>query len=802
MTIDPIKEERRLLAVQCYNLLDTAPEEEFDHITRLTVSIFKVPIAIISLMDRDRQWYKSRVGLPFYEISRELSFCNYTMIQTSMLEVEDTTRDPRFCDHPSVQADGGVRFYAGYPIIDDEGFVLGTFCIAGFEPRKLTAEETALFLLLAQSATSLVKSYKKKNEAEQFERLFTISPDFVCVFNRKGSILKANPAFHHLITGKEINEETLFFQFVHPEDRQATISEFENETTNQDHIHFSHRVQFLSGEYRTVEWTITVEKPSGHLIAIGRDITEAVLQQSELKRAKLQAEQASLAKSDFLANMSHEIRTPLNGIIGFTDLLLKTSLNLIQSQYGNTIHQSANVLLGIINDILDFSKIESGKLDLYPEKTNLYELLCETANLIVFQSQQKGVEVLLNASFQLPEYVTMDGLRVKQVLTNLLSNAVKFTENGEIIIKVEPVQVYDNGFMDILFEVKDSGIGIKKEHCDKIFESFSQADPSTTKKYGGTGLGLTISNLLLKMMQSHIQLSSEPGKGSTFSFVLHLPAAGKTLLQTVKQPNIKTALIVDGNACSRQSIAYMLNAKNIQVTETAQSGDAITLIEKQAYDVAFINYQLPGMNGIELIRHLRQHSGRNGSSIKIILLCSLPEVEQFLLNSQALNISNYLLKPVGVHDLFANISAVQPKSEPEVKPEAPKEELLSGLTLKVLIVEDNLVNKMFTRTLIKRILPASSIHEASNGYEAIEACERVVPDLVLLDVQMPEMDGLEACRHIRQQPAMQNRPVIALTAGNVAGDRELCLEAGMDDFLVKPFVVEDLIRLLKKWILK
>ncbi|NML21174.1 response regulator [Pseudoflavitalea sp. G-6-1-2] len=802
MTIDPIKEERRLLAVQCYNMLDTPPEEEFDHITRLTVSLFKVPVAIISLMDKDRQWYKSKVGMPINEVSRELSFCNHTMQQTQLLEVEDTHKDHRFSGHPMVLTDHGIRYYAGFPIIDEEGFVLGTFCIVGYEPKKLTPEETELFLLLAQSATSLVKNYKKKNEAEQFERLFTISTDFVCVFTREGAILKANPAIHKFLNANGPLEQISFFQLIHPDDRATTINHFKHGLSDNDHLHFSHRVQCQSGEYKTIQWTITVEEPSGHLIAIGRDITEAVQQQSELQRAKQQAEQATSAKSDFLANMSHEIRTPLNGIIGFTDLLMKTSLNQVQSQYGGTINQSAKVLLSIINDILDFSKIESGKLDLYPEKTNLYDLLCETVQLIALQSQQKGVEVLLNASLQLPEYITIDGLRLKQVLTNLLSNAVKFTEKGEIIITVKPVQVYDNGSMKLLFEVKDSGIGIKKESCAKIFESFSQADPGTTKKYGGTGLGLTISNSLLKMMQSHMELSSEPGAGSTFSFVLQVETAGSTLLQILPPPNISSALIVDSHAGTRNSIAQMLTPKKIAVTEAAQSDEAIALIEKNSFDVAFINYQLPGTNGIELIRQLRQNAGRNGTDLKVILLCNLPDVEQYLLNSLTLDIQSYLLKPVHLHDLYACISNEPVKKEPAAVPESTKEESLSNLASQVLIVEDNLINKIFTRTLIRKLMPAATIHEASNGLEAIEVCERISPDLVLLDVQMPEMDGLEACHHIRQQPAMQQKPIIALTAGNITGDRELCLQAGMNDFLVKPFVVDDLTKILQKWILK
>jgi CheY-like chemotaxis protein len=259
-------------------------------------------------------------------------------------------------------------------------------------------------------------------------------------------------------------------------------------------------------------------------------------------------------------------------------------------------------------------------------------------------------------------------------------------------------------------------------------------------------------------------------------------------------------LIVDSNAGSRQLIADMLIAKHVKTVQADKASIAIALIEKQAFDVAFVNYNMPEINGIEMIRQVRQLAGPTTKTLKIILLCTVFEVEQFSLNSQSLGIYNYLLRPVRLYELFKSISNAQVQHEEKVITDLPQAMQRANLTLKVLIAEDNMVNKIFTRTIIERLLPAATIYEASNGQEAVDCCARTVPDLVLLDVQMPEMNGIEACKQIRQQEAMQNKPVIALTAGNVKGDREICIQAGMNDFLVKPFVANDLDMILKKWV--
>jgi PAS domain S-box-containing protein len=337
-----------------------------------------------------------------------------------------------------------------------------------------------------------------------------------------------------------------------------------------------------------------------------QDITENYLHRIDLLKAKLIAEEANKSKSEFLASMSHEIRTPLNGVIGFTDLVLKTSLNQTQHQYLTIVNQSANSLLAIINDILDFSKIEAGKLDLDIEKSDLYEICSQAADIIAYQAQNKGLEVLLNIDPEMPRYVMIDSLRLKQVLVNLLGNAVKFTENGEIELKVYGKQMEADDIFNFSFEVRDTGIGINPEKLGKIFEAFSQEDASTTKKYGGTGLGLTISNKLLGLMNSKLQLSSKVGIGSTFYFDINLEAETITVKSEIADTSIKTVLIVDDNDNNRLIIKHMLLTKNIKVEEAVNGLEALQILSTgKVFDVILLDYHMPYMDGLETIEKIR-----------------------------------------------------------------------------------------------------------------------------------------------------------------------------------------------------
>lgn len=558
--------------------------------------------------------------------------------------------------------------------------------------------------------------------------------------------------------------------------------------------------QFLKWEVRP--W-YQFDGSIGGIMMFTQDITEICLQREELKKAKLQAEQASVAKSEFLANMSHEIRTPLNGVIGFTDLVLKTTLNETQQQYIHIVNQSANALLTIINDILDFSKIEAGKLELDIAKCDLFELGSQTADIITYQAQSKGLEMLLNISLDLPRFVWTDTVRLKQVLVNLLGNAVKFTETGEIELKIEALSDIHQDEVTFRFEVRDTGIGIKPEKQDKIFEAFSQEDVSTTKRYGGTGLGLTISNKLLGLMNSKLQLRSTPGQGSTFFFDLTLKAEKGGSINWENIDLIKNVLIVDDNDNNRVILRQMLLLKQI-VSEEARNGfEALQLLAQgRRYDVIMMDYHMPYMDGLETIKKIRDSFFETHEEQPIILLHSSSDDGTIIKGCEELMVNQRLVKPIKMQEMYNTLSRLFKKTNEPQLTLPPQPTLEESSAIQVLIAEDNPVNMLLAKTIIKRVSPQSTIFEAINGHQAVQVCETKLPDIIFMDIQMPQMNGYEATAKIRTLTPGVHIPIIALTAGNLKGEKEKCMEAGMDDFITKPFVEETIVKLFGKWFQK
>lgn len=557
--------------------------------------------------------------------------------------------------------------------------------------------------------------------------------------------------------------------------------------------------QFLRWEVRP--W-YQYDGSVGGIMMFTQDITESCIQREELRKAKKQAELASIAKSEFLANMSHEIRTPLNGVIGFTDLVLRTRLNETQQQYISIVNQSANSLLGIINDILDFSKIESGKLELDTDKCDLYEISNDASDMITYQAQQKGLEVLLNITPDLPRFIWVDSVRLKQVLVNLLGNAVKFTEKGEIELKITRLEeTKDTGDISLRFEVRDTGIGIRPEKQHKIFEAFLQEDISTTKKYGGTGLGLTISNSLLHLMGSRLQLMSTPGEGSVFFFDLNFKAEYGDPEVWEDIDKLERILIVDDNDNNRVIIRQMLLLKGIASDEARNGLEAIQLLACGVlYDVIIMDYHMPYMDGLETIRKIREGFEAQHGKQPVILLHSSSDDERIISSCEELKVNQRLVKPIKMQEMYNALSRLFRKPEQIEVIEEIAAPQVCRQSFRVLIAEDNSVNLLLAGTILKRVFPGVEVMEAINGKKAVEQFREQLPDLVLMDIQMPEMNGYEATAQIRQLPGGSKVPIIALTAANAMGEREKCLEAGMDDFMPKPFVEKEMLAMLEKWL--
>ena len=732
--------------------------------------------------------------------------------------INDTVRHPLYAS-PEARK-WGIQAIAGLPLKRAE-HVLGVLNIVFLESHTFSEEELQVLSLLADQAAIAIENARLFAEVESqrqySESLVQNSPVAIVTTDRDGNVLSWNPAAEKLFGYKQA--EALWHNvddlITTPELREEAVG-FTRKTISGARVHAATRRRRRDGTLVDVEVLavpMDMGKADAALIAIYHDITE-------LQRARRDAEAATQAKSAFLATMSHEIRTPMNAVIGMTSLLLDTELTSEQQEFAETIRISGDALLAVINDVLDFSKIEAGRIELERQPFDLRECVEGAVGFLAPRATEKGLELVCLIDADVPLAIVGDETRLRQVLLNLLSNAVKFTEQGEVVVNVQCAeeseeQVTHSPVTTLHFSVRDTGIGIPSDRADRLFKSFSQVDSSTTRKYGGTGLGLAISDRLSTLMGGRMWVESPSpvlpqageqargGPGSIFHFTIVAEKAEALphAFMRGEQANLrgKRVLIVDDNAASRRILTLETEGWGMAARVTGSPQEALDWLRRgEAFDVALVDRQMPEMDGLMLAAEIRKL--RDAAELPLVMVSSLARREA---GAEGELFAAFLLKPIRasqLYDALVTILAVEGPGAPRDEQAARREfdaEMGVRWPLRILLAEDHVTNQKLALLMLGRLGYRADV--AANGLEVLAALARQPYDVVLMDVQMPEMDGLEATRQIRRQwPKKQAPRIVAMTANVMKEDQEACFAAGMDDYLGKPIRLEALVSALSR----
>ena len=659
---------------------------------------------------------------------------------------------------------------------------------------------------LAKANAGLQEQILERAKAEHAnQQIMDHSLDVICTFDAAGRFVQVSRACEALWGYRP--EELIgrpSLNLVHPDDREKTVTAAASIREGRAEREFENRHVRRDGSVVPVVWTARWSQEQQSMFCVARDITARKQAETALLRAKEAAEAASRAKSEFLANMSHEIRTPMNGIIGMTELVLDTPLDRSQREYLGMARASATTLLGLINDILDFSKIEAGKLELESVEFNLRDCIDTLLKPLAIRADQKGLELTADIAANVPHQVIGDPMRLRQILINLTDNAIKFTQQGDVMLRLAVGSVTEEE-QELHFTVIDTGIGIPAEKQALIFEAFAQADGTTTRTYGGTGLGLAIASRLVEQMRGRIWVESPPGKGTAFHFTARFPTGKAREVATHSLQPRRLAglsvLVVDDNAINRRILQAMLINWGMK-PEVVDSGEAALAEMLRAaqtgrpYPLVILDGMMPGMDGFMTAEKIRARPEIASATVMMLSSAMPTEVAT---RCAELGVASYLTKPVGQSELIeALLVAIGAEEAQELPATDAAPEHAPGAGLRILVAEDNVINRALATGLLEK--HGHSLVHAANGREAVAAAGREAFDLIFMDVQMPEMDGLEATRRIRQAERATGRhtPIAAMTAHAMTGDRERFLASGMDDYISKPIQRNELLELLAR----